>query len=278
MSDTRIVGICLVRNEQNFVEWSIMNIAQFCDHIIVLENNSQDETPHILRDISRRIKDLRIIQVDDAYDTHKYVEEFAGKQAWVFGVDGDEIYDSGGLARLRPRILSGEFSDYWRIVGHALHVERIDWHSKTAFGYGQPAARSITKLYNFDAITSWGQGKHQRLHGKSMQFRPGYFLKKEHNICERASWGHSDLRCLHMCFVPRSPFDGEQNRRNPSEVMKSGWLRNRLLKRLGVQRNRRSYKDRFYAKGPLFTVDISPFAAPTAVAQDPPNSSPDVVG
>ena len=53
--------------------------------------------------ISHRFKHVRVIEVDDAYDTHKYVEPFVGKDCWVFGVDGDEIYDPDGLARLCGR-------------------------------------------------------------------------------------------------------------------------------------------------------------------------------
>ena len=275
MSKTRIVGVCLVRNEENFVAWSILNIADFCDEIIVLDNKSTDRTPEILAALSRRLAHVRVIEVDDAYDTHKYVERFAGNDCWVFGVDGDEIYDAGGLARLRPRILSGEFNDYWRLFGHALHVERIDWAAKTAFGHGQPEARSITKLYNFKAITSWHQGKHQRLHGKSMQFLAGYHLEKEHNVWEAASWSESDLRCLHLCFVSRSPNEQKaRGRPNPSELMKAKAFLRRAVSALGVQRwnlgRRPSYKERFYSKGTIEQVDIAPFGRPVELAEIAP--------
>jgi glycosyltransferase involved in cell wall biosynthesis len=270
-SRPRIVGICLVRNEENFVAWSLTNVARFCDFIIVLDNKSSDATPQILRRLSQQIDNIEVTTVDDAYDTHRYIEWLAGKQAWVFGVDGDEIYDASGLARLRRRILSGEFRDRWRLIGHSLHVKHIDWNAKTALGYAQPAARSITKLYNFEAITSWHQGKHERLHGKSMQFRPGYSKEKVHNDWEIASWGESDFRCLHTCFMRRSPLDSTETRHNPSEIMKSNWLRNRLLKGLGLdtllESHKPSYKERFYAQGDLTSVDISPFGHPPAVIE-----------
>ena len=41
----RIIGVCLLRNEEHFVAWSLMNIAEFCDEIIVLDNKSNDRTP-----------------------------------------------------------------------------------------------------------------------------------------------------------------------------------------------------------------------------------------
>jgi glycosyltransferase involved in cell wall biosynthesis len=268
VSGTRIVGVCLLRNEQNFVLWSLMNIVNFCDEIIVLDNKSKDRTPELLQEIARRFGHVRIFEVEDAYDTHKYVEQFAGKNFWLFGVDGDEIYDPVGLERLRPRILAGELNDDWRIYGHSLHVVGIDWASSKAFGYGQPQARSITKLYNFNAISSWREGRHQRLHGKSMKFRPGYSLEKAGIVWNDVSWAESDLRCLHVCFVPRSPLDeGAEGRPNPSEFMKSAAFLRRAARFLRLPRldsgRKRNYKQRFYAQGPIVSVDIGSFRRPT---------------
>lgn len=267
MSRMHILGICLLRNEEHFVAWSLMNIADFCDEIIVLNNKSEDRTPEILEALSRRLRHVRVVEVDDAYDTHKFVEGLAGKNYWVLGVDGDEIYDPAGLARLRPRMLAGEFNASWRIVGHALHVERIDWETKTAFGYGQPEARSITKLYNFSAITSWRQKRHQRLHGKSMEFRPGYSPEAVRFIWNETPWAASDFRCLHMCFVPRSPLEEMSNgRANPSEVMKSKTFLRRAGQLLGIPRwdsgRKQSYKQRFYAQGPVQAAGITAFGRP----------------
>jgi Glycosyl transferase family 2 len=267
VSKTRIVGVCLLRNEEHFVVWSLMNIASFCDEILVLDNMSEDRTPELLDELSTRLGHLRVVEVEDAYDTHKYVEDLAGGDFWVFGVDGDEIYDPAGLARLRPRILAGEFNDYWRIYGHAFHVVDFDWAALTAFGYGQPEARSITKLYNFAAITSWRQGRHQRLHGKSMEFRPGYSAEKARCVWEEVSWADSDLRCLHMCFVPRSPLEKKANgRANPSERMKANAILRRAGQFLRLPRwdsgRKGTYKERFYAQGPLQGASITSFGRP----------------
>ena len=233
-----------------------------------MDNESEDRTPALLKVIASRFKHVRIVKVDDAYDTHKYLEGYAGKNLWVFGVDGDEIYDPVGLARLRPRIVAGEFNAYWRIYGHSLHVVGIDWGAARAIGYGQPESRSITKLYNFNAITSWCEGRHQRLHGKSMTFREGYTLQTAVCVWKDVTWTQSDLRCLHVCFVPRSPLDKiVEGRPNPSEVMKSQALLRRVAQLLGLPRidsgRKKNYKQRFYAEGPLIEVDIASFRRPT---------------
>lgn len=244
-----------------------MNVADFCDEILVFDNKFEDRTTELLDEVSRRFQHIQVVEVEDAYDTHKYVEDFAGKDFWCFGVDGDEIYDPAGLARLKPRILAREYKDHWRIYGHALHVTGIDWNTRRALGYAQPEARSITKLYNFNAITSWRQGRHQRLHGKTMEFRPGNSLEKAHCVWNDVSCGDSDLRCLHMCFVPRSPL--EQNadgRPNPSEHMKSKALLRRAGQLLGLPRwdsgRKKNYKDRHYAQGPFKAADITSLGRP----------------
>ncbi len=263
----RIIGICLLRNEEHFVAWSLMNIAEFCDEIIVLDNKSNDRTPEILAAISRRVRHLRVIEVDDAYDTHKYVEPYVGKDCWVFGVDGDEIYDPEGLARLRTRILASEFQDYWRLQGHAQHVVRVDWDSGVAIGYGQPESRTISKLYNFSAITSWHQLRHERLHGKNWVFRPGYSKDKILRFWDSVPWIHSDFRCLHMCFSRRSSVDEvEQGRANPAELMKAQRLPRRIVRALGLEQALLSrkipYKEKNYTRGRLSEVEIASFGRP----------------
>lgn len=227
---TRIVGVALLRNEDRFIAWSLMNAADFCDEIVVLDNGSTDRTGAIVDAIAARHPHVQVQSVPDAYDTHRFVAPLAGSDAWVLGVDGDEIYDRDGLARLRPAILAGDYDRWWKIHGHTLHAVRADFDRARAQGYAPPAARSITKLYNFRAISSWEQGRHERLHGKAMAFRPGWSADSLLQTWTGADWDATPLRCLHLCFFPRSsaPEAAAVARSNPAEIMK----RRRPLRRL----------------------------------------------
>lgn len=272
MTQRKIVGVSLVKNEEHFIGWALNNVAAFCDEILVMDNHSDDRTPEILRALSARHPHIRVIQVDDANKTHAHVEHLAGTDTWVFGIDGDEIYDRDGLARLRPRILAGAFDAYWRIYGHTIHTRELNLDAQTASGYIPPEARSITKLYNFAGISSWHQPNHERLHGKDMVFRDGYHWDLAYNFWQHDTWAQSDCRCLHLCFAPRSSFDGQGDpRANPVDVKKSRRVVKRLTKHLVrlVDRNhdvRKNYKYKHYALGPIVTEPISGFGRPMELA------------
>ena len=276
MSDrTRIVGVCLLRNEEYFAAWSLMNAAAFCDRVLVMDNRSGDRTREIAEAVAARHGHVDVFGVEDAYDTHKHVQDLAGTPTWVLGIDGDEIHDPVALAGLRARLLAGELDAYWRVDAHMLHVLGIDFDRREAFGYSQPEAAPNRNCYNFGAMESWRPGRHERLHGqKAIVFRPGYARDRVLEAWQQEGWDDAAARCLHMCFMPRSPLDaaspgaGEPiGRANPSERKKGRSLRRRVrdavLRRLDHDRDlKRNYKNRYYAKGEIGTFDISGFGAP----------------
>ena len=269
----RIVGVWLLRNEEYFAGWSLMNAVGFCDRVLVLDNGSRDRTRDIVEAVAARHRHIEILDVEDTHDTHKYLEDYAGTPTWVIGVDGDEIYDPIGLAYLRERLLSGEFDRYWRIAGHMRHVLGIRFDRAEAFGYTQPEAPEVTKCFNFGAIESWRPGPYERLHGlKSVVYRPGYGRDSVSNIWRQDEWSHARFRCLHLCFMPRSPLDerGQEEiigRATPRERRRAARTWHRLRHAVGRSLNphydvKRNYKRRTYAKGPVATFDISGFGAP----------------
>ena len=272
----QIVGVWLMRDEEYFAAWSLKNAVEFCDRVLVMDNCSRDRTREISRAIAARFRHVEVLDVDDAYDTHKYLEEYAGTPTWVFGIDGDEIYDPAGLKRIRSRLLAGEFDGYWRIAGHMLHVLGIRFDRTEAFGYTQPKAGEVTKLFNFGAVESWCPGPHERLHGyKSIVFRPNYGRDSILSVWRHESWDKANLRCLHLPFMPRSPLDLPRpdslnqptGRANPAERMKARSplrrIRRAILRHLDQSYDRKkNYKRRHYAKGPIVTLDITGFGAP----------------
>lgn len=261
------MGIALLKNEEYFTFWSIASAVEFCDEFIVVDNESTDRTPEkveVLRAIFPRIT---VHRAADPNTSHRYVEEFAGKDVWVFGVDGDEVYDPEGLARLRPRILGGEFDAWWRLDGHMLHAASVDLDGGTADGFSTPSSPSGTKLFNFRALESWREPARERLHGHSMQFRRGWSGDDILRLFERAPWDGCDLRCLHLCFFPRTSIDdlAPAHRPNPSDLRARGIRKaHTLLKNFLARPFSRdaTYKTRRYRRGPLVTADISAFGRP----------------
>jgi glycosyl transferase family 2 len=260
----RIVGIVLVRNEDVYVEQAIRNVASFCDRIHALDHVSKDKTWEILQELAGVLEHLDVRRTHHADESHALVEQYAGTDTWVFGVDGDELYDSGRLAAFREELLSGAYGGAFKIASNVVNCIGVDRVLVTATGYPSPPSRSITKLYNFAAIDSWAGDGSERLHGGTIAFRPGYDDQSVDNIGERLTWDETPLRCLHMCFVPRSSADPEDPVARPI-LMESGRHDRTLLGDVKRRLRRRRapavsrWKQEKYMRGDLVTVDASPF-------------------
>ncbi len=207
-----IVGIMLVRDEDRFVERALRNAIRFCDEFLVCDHGSRDGTAAVLARLEREFSDkLRVRRIAESRESHLVLREFMGRSGtWVFAVDGDEIYDPEGLARLRGRMETGELDEWWVVFGNVLNVVELDEVEGRASGYLAPPCRSMTKLYNFAAITGWeGRDIVERLHGGRIEFREGFDAGRRLALHEDVTWEEADFRCLHCCFLRRSSSDGE---------------------------------------------------------------------
>lgn len=269
MARRRIVGIALLRNEEYLTCWSLANAAEFCDELLVVENQSTDRTLEKVEALRVHFPHIVLHRAEDPNQSHRYIESYAGEDVWVFGVDGDEIYDREGLARLRPRILAGEFDAWWRVAGHMLHATRLDLDGACGTGYATPATPSVTKLYNFSALNSWRQPNRERLHGQNMEFRNGWSRDRVLELHREEPWEGCDFRALHLCFFPRTSVDrvAPIRRPNPSEIRVGAlgrahiFLKNFLANPFSRDA---SYKTRRYRRGSLVERDISAFGRPGA--------------
>ena len=199
-----------------------------------------------------------MVEIENLYDDALRFEPI---HRVLFGVDGDEIYDPQGLARLRTDLRAGAHADCWRIIGHTLHCESLDETRHLATGYGGPPSRTATKLYNFAALASW-TGCGQRLHGGDRRFREGYSAEHQYRVFEHADWAASDFRCLHMAFLKRSSLqDASGARPNVSESWRGGWRAwlQRALAAGFVRQPLSAYKDASYRQGPLRTEEVQAF-------------------
>lgn len=267
MNHSQIVGIVLVKNEECFVEQAIRNSISFCDRLLLIDHDSVDGTLLILESLHKEYPEkTSLYSIHHPRESHELLKPFVGTSTWVFAVDGDEIYDPKGLSLFRERLLSGEFDQEWMIVGNVLHVEELS--DIVATGYMAPPSRSITKLYNFSAIESWNGNTLERLHGGLPFFRPGFHEQKKRRLCEETTWEEALLRCLHLCFLPRSHSTLTTSRKNIMETYACGrvtMIKNRmidflmpLLGKLGKSEHS-SWKRHHYARGIRRSVSSLPF-------------------
>ena len=258
----KIIGIFLVRNEDRFIKQAINNVITFCDEILLVDHTSTDGTLEILRCAQEQHpKKISLYQIAYPRDTHDLLKKYAGTATWIFGVDGDEIYDPERLIIFRQRLLSGEFDDVWMILGNVLHVDQFEEEQKSASGYLAPPSRSITKLYNFSAIDTWEGNTIERLHGGTPHFRSGFDAQKKRLLQNEYLWNEAPLRCLHLCFLPRSSKDQSLQRKNIMELYTAdtlALLRKGMRYLLGLPQPA-SWKQEHYRRGEKHTVDTRPF-------------------
>lgn len=261
----QIIAIVLIRDEDLFIERVLRNVLDFCDQILVADNHSRDTTPAIVKRLASQYPKISYHVVDHPAASHDLIANFAGTDTWVFGVDGDEVYDPGGLLTLRAELLAGRHTDCFKFLGNVLNVHDLDRERHTARGYLAPPCRSMTKLYNFNAISAWAPPTPERLHGGHIVFRPGYGEQSIRHLHHEVTWNQSAFRCLHFCFSPRSsrdpvPADGGLSARQTIQE-KQVWghsLRARIkaLMGLAVPPN---HKQQLYARGPLVEQDVRAF-------------------
>lgn len=260
---TQIVGIFLVRNEDLFVERAVRNVLEFCDRVLIADNHSSDRTWDIVRSLARENGKIECHRIRRTGDSQELIRDYAGTATWVFGVDGDEIYDSRGLVRFRERLVRGDYDRWWALFGNVLNCTELDPAAGVARGYLAPPSRSMTKLYNFNAIDRWDGEFRERLHGGTPVFRAGYAAELRRDLHRETDWAESDFRCLHTCFLRRSSRDpaGRGERLNIMDLVARGRLERwsfGLVGRRG-RAERENWKREKYMRGELVTLDVSGF-------------------
>jgi glycosyltransferase involved in cell wall biosynthesis len=200
----RVVGISLVRNEDRFIRQALLNVAGFCDRIVVADHMSTDRTPSILAELSHELDHVEVHRVKHSAESHALIAPYAGTDTWVISVDGDELYDPEGLVRFRHELERGVYDDVFRIRPAGLHCEELDQSRALATGYLSPPSRPLVGLLNFAAIDSWTDVRSERLHGGEIVFRSGFDLDRWRHLGSELGWDGSPFRSLHVCFLRRS--------------------------------------------------------------------------
>lgn len=259
---TRIVGSVLVRNEDLFVGQAIRNVASFCDRIHAVDHVSTDRTWEILQTLSRELDHLDVRRSRNAAVAHRLLAPYAGTDTWVLGVDGDELYDPSGLERFRTDLLGGALADVFRVKAHVLNCDELDVGAGTAAGWLAPPSRPVTKLFNFGAVESWAESP-DPLQAGDVVFRGGQHWESRTDLADSTTWETDPLRCLHVCFLPRSSRDASQARRNLDESGEYdrgpvGTLK-RLLRPGKGQASDAGWKRDWYARGEHVAIDARPF-------------------
>jgi hypothetical protein len=162
---------------------------------------------------------------------------------------------------MRQRLEAGEFADYFIVKGIQLHCRALDTAAGTATGWLAPPSRSTTMLYNCAPLAGWEGTPPERLMGDGARFSREVgeirWLRDEHG------WDEAPMRCLHVCFLPRSSRQQARQKARLSYVERiAGGRRAMLKRRLGELAGRPPeswWKLNKYAQGDEVTVSIDGF-------------------
>jgi len=260
----QILGICQVRNEDVYLNQVLANIEEFCDQVLIADHQSKDGTARIAIARVQRSTKLIYKKIRHPSEAHEMIRVYANTPSWVFPVDGDELYDPAGLGKLRAQIMRGDHDRYRQIYGHSMHCVGLDLTNKTAKGHISPPCRTVTKLYNFNAIFDWVGPCSEKCLGGEIRFKPGYSEQSNLNLMDTMSWDESPFRLLHTCFLRRSSLEpnvGSAGRLNPYELhamsMPLRWFLQ--LKKYCGMTAQPNYKQERYMRGALVERDVTVF-------------------
>jgi len=197
---TPIIAVIMVRNEDLYIKYVIEGVERFVDDILMIDTGSTDDTVSIAKHCG-----VTPVHEPNLKKTHSYIEPYIGKNVWVFGVDGDEIFDPAGLETLYSQIESGMYDLAYQVQGWFLHATEFTPGDNTAKGYLGPPAHTPTKLYNMSHISRWPNTYNDVLFHVGTRVHAG---KKMRALPD--TWEGNPLRCVHTRFLRRSTADREE--------------------------------------------------------------------
>ncbi|MEK7169184.1 MAG: glycosyltransferase [Patescibacteria group bacterium] len=160
----KIIAHVLLKNEENFVWYSIMSVINYVDRIIIYDTGSDDKTINIIKKINDKKIILREIKSDKFYEDklrQQMLDETTSD--WFIVLDADEIWWDDSIKLVTDTIqkdgekLESIVVPTINMVGDMFHAqEREAGRYNLAGRIGHYATRAI----NRKIIGLHGQGEH----------------------------------------------------------------------------------------------------------------------
>lgn len=139
--DNGISALVLARNEEKTLERCLKSLS-FCNEIIVLNNNSSDNTAGLSRHLGARV----ITHPQSNFADQRNFGLKEAKNQWVLFVDADEVVEKDLAQEIKSKISLNNFNAYF--------IPRIDiWWGKRLY-YGEvkrAVSRGFIRLMKKDA-------------------------------------------------------------------------------------------------------------------------------
>jgi glycosyltransferase involved in cell wall biosynthesis len=145
----------------------IKNCLPIVDWLLVLDNDSTDDTPEEITkmmSMSDKILSKRILTVNSG---GRYLNALCGTDTIVLKIDADEFWNPTHARQIREALLTVDLAGFAFGSIAILEVNGIDLSNSVCAG-----KLSAQKPYYFGNIMAWSQTS-ERLHGEPMTLRKG---------------------------------------------------------------------------------------------------------
>lgn len=138
----KISAVVIAKNEENIIADCLSSIS-FCDEVIVIDNNSSDQTSSIAKKMGARVFD---INTDDFSKLRNYGFEKASYE-WILHIDADERVTSELARSIKHQVLSIKKKNIT-----AFEVKRKNFYYGN---YEWPYIEKIIRLFKKDKLKGW---------------------------------------------------------------------------------------------------------------------------
>lgn len=130
----KIWANCIVKNEENFVWFSIMSMVDYVDKILVYDTGSKDKTAQIIKEVQKIKKNKISFKQVGEVDKHQFskVRQQMLEDSvcdWILILDGDEVWWEKSIKKVVDEInKSGDGLDaivlpFYNVVGDIYHYQ-----------------------------------------------------------------------------------------------------------------------------------------------------------
>lgn len=167
----KISAVVIAKNEENIIVDCIDSVS-FCDEIIVINNNSTDQTSSIAKKMGARVFD---VDTDDFSKLRNYGLEKASCD-WILYIDADERVTSELARSIKYQVSSIKNKD----VG-AYKTKRKNFYYGSSKKNEWPYIEHIVRLFRKDKLEGWTGKIHESpdIHGEVEEL-DGFLLHYSH--------------------------------------------------------------------------------------------------
>ncbi|CAN5301803.1 hypothetical protein BH10PAT1_BH10PAT1_3030 [soil metagenome] len=210
-----IIAHLLIKNEENFVWYSVMSVIDNIDKIMIWDTGSTDNTKEIVKEIIKKYKDKIEYRETGEVDKTQYtkirqqmVDET--KFGWIFVLDGDEIWWSDSIKKV-VNFINKKGNDFETIIVPTFNLvgDMFHYQEKSAgkYKFGNRVGHYALRFMNKDI---------NGLHVSDEYGKEGYFDNENKPIQNRNQDKQKFINApyIHTTHLMRSSKDKNVMQRN----------------------------------------------------------------